>query len=154
MAPVCYFCPSLHRGFYFGLLITFTTLPACAVCDKVTRYRASSSVCGDDHTSLPLSRRFIKTHWTNTQNTNKKMTIHFCFFIQMLYSTNMGTMNTAWSWLSVNASSTTAPPSPPKWTVKRFTCFAFAAAKVPFLRVFCSFWSHVNKHVHTLLTYL
>lgn len=40
--------------------------------------------------NILLFRRFIKTHWTNTQNTNKKMTIHF--FIQLLYSTNISTI--------------------------------------------------------------
>lgn len=62
---------------------------------SVIHMQASSLVCRlttreRNHTVLLLSRRFIKTHWTNTQNTNKKMTIHF--FIQLLYSTNIRTI--------------------------------------------------------------
>lgn len=62
-------------------------------------------------TSL-LSRRFIKTRWTNTQNTNKKMTIHWfhSIAIQHKYQNH----NTALSSLSVNARHASASP---KWTV-------------------------------------
>lgn len=59
-----------------------------------------------------LSRRFIKTRWTNTQNTNKKMTIHWfhSIAIQHKYQNH----NTALSSLSVNARHASASP---KWTV-------------------------------------
>lgn len=63
--------------------------------------------------TLLLSRRFIKTHWTNTRITNKKMTIHWfhSIAIQHKYQNH----NTALSSLSVNARHTSASL---RWTVK------------------------------------
>lgn len=114
-------------------------------------HSSADSLQGKNHTMLLLSRRFIKTHWTNTQNTNKKMTIHF--FIQFAIQHKYQNHNTAWSSLSVNARYTTTSP---KWTVISNASHAVHSLQQRCLLSgsFGSFWSHVNKHVHTLLTYL
>lgn len=78
---------------------------------KSAWFSALKTLDRDRVTSL-LSRRFIKTHWTNTQNTNKKMTIHWFHSIAIQHKYQ--NRNTALSSSSVNAGHTSASL---RWTV-------------------------------------
>lgn len=120
--------------------------------DVLSRVLSVSFAEGKKKSLSLFSRRFIKTHWTNTQNTNKKMTIHWfhSIAIQHKYQNH----NTALSSLSVNARHTSASL---RWNVG-----TNASHAVHLLQQRCllpgsffsnSFWSQVNKHVHTLLSY-